>query len=84
MVFYVTFRFLVGNGTLWYFMVLSGFGTGTFWYFMVLFSENYTLARKELLLFRTSKLLNWDFVEIFGTLANTELRFSGIKWYFNK
>ena len=46
--FYVTFRFLVGNGNIWYFMVLSGFGTGTFWYFMVLFRENYTLARKEM------------------------------------
>ena len=38
----------MGNGIIWYFMVLSGFGTGTFWYFMVLFRENYTLARKEM------------------------------------
>ena len=48
LVFYVTFRFLVGDGTIWHFMVLSGFGTGTFWYFMVLFRENYTFARKEM------------------------------------
>ena len=48
LVFYVTFRFLAGNGTVWYLMVLSGFGTGTFWYFMVLSRENYTLARKEM------------------------------------
>ena len=26
----------------------------------------------------------FNFVEIFGTLVNTELRFSGIKWYFDK
>ena len=47
LVFYVTFRFLSANSTIWYFIVLSGFGTGTFWYFMVL-RENYTLAGKEM------------------------------------
>ena len=68
-------------------MVLSGFCTGTIWYFMVLFCETIHKLEKKwnyLLLFRTSQLLNWDFVVIFGTLVNTELRFSGIKWYFNK
>ena len=86
LVFNFTFRFLVGNGygILWYFQVLVLVLFGTLWYFSK--KTIHLLVKKwnYLLLFRTSKLLNWDFVEIFGTLVNTELRFSGIKWYFNK
>ena len=72
----------------WYYLVFYGTFRFWYWYFLVLSCENYTLAKKKkwnyLLLFRTSKLLNWDFVEIIRPFVNTELRLSGIIWYFNK
>ena len=75
---------MVLYGILWYFQVLVLVLFGTLWYFSVKTIHKLEKKWNYLLLFRTSKLLIWDFVEIFGTLVNTELRFSGIKWYFNK